>query len=86
MFRKKSKQRKQSIVECAASEQTDGDPTPRLSGELGYFTVPLLEDMLWELLASYGDTSFELDLMRWGQLLTKVSSPPSSRRDSSRSR
>jgi hypothetical protein len=84
MFRKKNKPRKQPTKDCVAFEESDGDATLRLSGELGYFTVPLLEDMLRGSLASYGDTSFELDLMRWGRLLTQVSPASSSRRDGSR--
>ena len=79
MFHKKNNQRKQPNEDCVASKKSDGDSTLGLYGELGYFTAPLLEDMLLGSLESYEDTSVELDLMRWGQLLTYMSPEPSSR-------
>ena len=79
MFHKKNNQRKQPNEDCVASKKSDGDSTLGLSGELGYFTAPLLEDMLLGSLESYGDTSVELDLMRWGQLFAYMSPESSSR-------
>lgn len=46
VFRKKNKQEKQSTEDWATFVESGGNPTLRLSGELGYFAVPLLEDML----------------------------------------
>lgn len=44
MFRKKSKQGKQFIEDWITFEENGGNPTLKLSGELGFFAMQLLED------------------------------------------
>ncbi len=65
MFRKKNKQEKQSIEDWATFDESDGNPTLRLSGELGFFTLPILEEALWKFIALHRkrkNTPLEVDL------------------------
>jgi len=62
MFRKKNSQGKQSTEDWVTFEDNGGTPTLRLSGELGFFQLLLLEEALWKFLTSYKNTSLGIDL------------------------
>ena len=62
MSRKKNKQAKQATENWMVFEENGGNPTLRLSGELGFFEVLLLEDALWKFLTSHKNTSLGVDL------------------------
>lgn len=62
MFRKKNKQEKQSTEDWMIFKENGGDPTFKLSGELGFFQVMLLEDALWKFLRSHKNTSLGVDM------------------------
>ena len=62
MFRKKNDQAKQLTEDWVISEDNGGSPVLKLSGELGFFTVPVLDVKLRKFLASYKNTSLEVDM------------------------
>lgn len=62
MFRKKIKQEKQFVEDWITFEENGGNPTLKLSGELGFFAMQLLEDTLRKFLLSHKNTSLGVDL------------------------
>lgn len=62
MFRKKNSRKKQSTENWVTFEENGGTPTLRLSGELGFFQLLLLEESLRKFLRSHKNTSLEIDL------------------------
>ena len=65
MFRKKNSQKKQSTEDWVTFEENGGTPTLRLSGELGFFQLLLLEEALWKFIISHKkrkNTPLEVDL------------------------
>jgi ABC-type transporter Mla MlaB component len=65
VFGKKNKQEKQSTEDWVTFDENGENPTLRLSGELGFFTLPSLEEALWKFIASHKkrkNTPLEVDL------------------------
>lgn len=62
MSRKKNKLIELSTEDWMTFEDNGGGPRLSLSGELGFFEVPLLERALWKFRVSRKNTSLDVDL------------------------
>ena len=62
MFRKKNRREKHAIEDWMTVEEDSRNLTFRLSGELGYFAAPVLENTLQKFIASHKNTSLWIDL------------------------
>jgi anti-anti-sigma regulatory factor len=62
MSRKKNKPIELSTEDWMTFEENGGGPRLSLSGELGFFEVPALEQALWKFRVSRKNTSLDVDL------------------------